>query len=257
MPSHIYVKVFYRTFIVLESYSHCFSFEEKCYNNSSLFLGGQRMNQQQIITNLENYVRNIHSGDSSGHDWYHIDRVRNLAVHLARKEKADEFIVECSALVHDVIDDKLHTDLISQKEQLVETLSNLLQNSDQVKDIIYIIENISFKGGNGVIPNTLEGKIVQDADRLDAIGAIGVARTFAYGGKKNRSMFNPNFEIRENMTLEEYRSDQSSSLHHFYEKILKLKELMNTPSAYEMAKERHSYVENFIEQFMKEWNFTK
>lgn len=215
------------------------------------------MKQQQIISNIESYVQNIHSGDSSGHDWYHINRVRNLAVHIARKEKADEFIVECAALVHDVIDDKLHNDIQQQKEQLFETLSNQLHNSDQVNAIMYIVENISFKGGNGVIPTTLEGKVVQDADRLDAIGAIGVARTFAYGGKKNRSMFNPNFQIRENMTIEEYRSDQSSSLHHFYEKILKLKECMNTPSAYEMAKERHTYVENFIEQFMKEWNFTK
>lgn len=215
------------------------------------------MNQQQILSKLEDYVRNIHSGDSSGHDWYHIDRVRNLAVHLARKENADEFIVECAALVHDVIDDKLHTDLHLQRAQLIETLTKLLDKNDQVNEIMYIVENISYKGGNGVVPSTLEGKIVQDADRLDAIGAIGVARTFAYGGKKNRSMYNPNFEIRENMTLEEYRSDQSSSLHHFYEKILKLKDLMNTSSAYAMAEERHTYVENFIEQFMKEWNFTK
>lgn len=214
-------------------------------------------NKKEIILSLEEFVQNLHKGDSSGHDWHHIDRVRNMAVHIASIEKADEFIVECAALVHDVIDEKLHADLDSQKQNLVNKLSSLLKNDKQVNDILYIIENISYKGGNGVIPCTLEGKIVQDADRLDAIGAIGVARTFAYGGKKGRSMYNPEFKIRENMTIEEYRSDQSSSLHHFYEKILKLKDLMNTSTAYEMANERHLYVENFIEQFMKEWNFKK
>ncbi|WP_088041981.1 HD domain-containing protein [Bacillus sp. EAC] len=215
------------------------------------------MNHKQIIIQIEKYVQDLHSGDSSGHDWFHINRVRNLAVHIARKENANEFIVECAALVHDVIDDKLHTDLSEQKRQLVELLMNLFEDKNQVEEIIYIVENISFKGGNGIIPTSLEGKIVQDADRLDAIGAIGVARTFAYGGKKDRSMFNPNFQIRENMTMEEYRSDQSSSLHHFYEKILKLKDLMNTRTALAMAEERHEYVEGFINQFMKEWNFTE
>jgi len=215
------------------------------------------MNQKQIIIQIEKYVQDLHSGDSSGHDWFHINRVRNLAVHIAQKETANEFIVECAALVHDVIDDKLHTDLSEQKRQLEELLMNLFEDKNQVDEIIYIVENISFKGGNGIIPISLEGKIVQDADRLDAIGAIGVARTFAYGGKKGRSMFNPNFKIRENMTMEEYRSDQSSSLHHFYEKILKLKDLMNTRTAFAMAEERHEYVEGFINQFMKEWNFTE
>jgi len=204
------------------------------------------MNQQEIILQLENYVRNLHQGDSSGHDWHHIDRVRNLAVHIAKKENANQFIVECAALVHDVIDDKLHDDLEAQKIQLESILNELLNSNDDVKAILYIIENISYKGGNGVIPTSLEGKIVQDADRLDAIGAIGVARTFAYGGKKGRSMFSPEFKIRENMTVEEYRSDKSSSLHHFYEKILKLKDLMNTKSAFELAEERHLFVEKLL-----------
>ncbi|UPM56056.1 HD domain-containing protein [Gottfriedia acidiceleris] len=213
------------------------------------------MNQHEIILQLENYVRNLHQGDSSGHDWHHIDRVRNLAVHIAKKENANQFIVECAALVHDVIDDKLHDDLEVQKIQLESILNELLNSNEDVKSILYIIENISYKGGNGVIPTSLEGKIVQDADRLDAIGAIGVARTFAYGGKKGRSMYNPEFKIRDNMTIEEYRSDKSSSLHHFYEKILKLKDLMNTKTALEMAEERHLFVEKFIDEFMKEWNF--
>ncbi|PEJ48516.1 phosphohydrolase [Bacillus sp. AFS002410] len=212
------------------------------------------MNQQEIIIQIENYVRNLHQGDSSGHDWYHIDRVRNLAVHIARKENANQFIVECAALVHDVIDDKLHDNLEAQKAQLESFLNDRL-NSKDVNEIMYIVENISYKGGNGIIPTSIEGKIVQDADRLDAIGAIGIARTFAYGGKKSRSMFNPEFKIRENMTIEEYRSDQSSSMHHFYEKILKLKDLMNTEAALELAEERHQFVEKFIDEFMKEWNF--
>ncbi|QKE71954.1 HD domain-containing protein [Arthrobacter citreus] len=212
------------------------------------------MKQQEIIIQIENYVRSLHQGDSSGHDWYHIDRVRNLAVHIARKENANQFIVECAALVHDVIDDKLHDNLEAQKAQLESFLNERL-NSKDVNEIMYIVENISYKGGNGVIPTSIEGKIVQDADRLDAIGAIGVARTFAYGGKKSRSMFNPEFKIRENMTIEEYRSDQSSSMHHFYEKILKLKDLMNTEAALELAEERHQFVEKFIGEFMKEWNF--
>ena len=216
--------------------------------------GGNHMTNQEKINQIEAYVKQIHNGDSSGHDWYHIDRVRKLAKTIALKENADSFIVECAALVHDVIDDKLITDLKEQREQLEEFLSKTLQSEEQVSFVFDIIDNISYKGGNGTIPSSIEGKIVQDADRLDALGAIGVARTFAYGGKKNRSMYNPDFEIRENMTIEEYRSDKSSSLHHFYEKILKLKDLMNTETAKVIAEERHHFVGTFIDQFMKEWN---
>lgn len=207
-----------------------------------------------MIQRTEQFVKEIHSGDASGHDWFHIDRVRRLALQLHKNEGGNKFIIEMAALLHDVADEKLHGDEELGIQKIIHFLNIIEISKEDIEKIIYIIRNISYKGGNGVELIGIEGKIVQDADRLDAIGAIGIARTFAYGGNKGRMLYHPEILPRENMTKEEYRSDQSPSINHFYEKLFKLKDLMNTKSAKIEAENRHQYMKEFIEQFMKEWN---
>lgn len=207
-----------------------------------------------MIQRTEHFVKDIHIGDASGHDWFHIDRVRRLALQLHKNEGGNKFIIEMAALLHDVADEKLHGDEELGIQKIIHFLNTIEINKEDIEKIIYIIRNISYKGGNGTVIKGIEGKIVQDADRLDAIGAIGIARTFAYGGNKGRMLYHPEILPRENMTKEEYRNDQSPSLNHFYEKLFKLKDLMNTKSAKIEAENRHRYMMDFVEQFMKEWN---
>jgi uncharacterized protein len=214
----------------------------------------------KIMTNTEkihetiSFVKEILEKDASGHDWYHIERVHKLACAISEKEGGDRFIIEMAALLHDVADEKLNESEEAGLQRVRNWLEHLEVAQEDTDHILHIIMNMSFKGGHGGQVTTREGKIVQDADRLDAIGAIGIARTFAYGGAKGRLMYDPNVPIRENMTKEEYRKANNPSLHHFYEKLLKLKGLMNTTTAKAIAAERHEYMEKFIEQFMKEWN---
>ncbi|MGM9986424.1 MAG: HD domain-containing protein [Bacillaceae bacterium] len=212
------------------------------------------MNKEQVIQETELFVKEKLEKDSSGHDWYHIHRVRQMALRLAREEGADMFICEITALLHDVADEKLVKSEEQGLKQMNEWLSNHGIKEDEREHILSIIRNMSFKGGNGKVLPTLEGRIVQDADRLDAIGAIGIARTFAYGGAKGDLMYDPNLLPRTVMTKEEYRKGKSTSVNHFYEKLLKLKDLMNTNTAKEIAIERHQVMESFLEQFFEEWN---
>ncbi|WP_028401035.1 HD domain-containing protein [Ectobacillus panaciterrae] len=208
-------------------------------------------------TNIEKtiiFVKDFLGNDASGHDWYHIERVHKLAIAISEKEGGDRFIIEMAALLHDVADEKLNESEEAGLKRVQDWLIKLAVKEDDVRHILHIIMNMSFKGGHGGNVETLEGKIVQDADRLDAIGAIGIARTFAYGGAKGRLMYDPNIPPRESMTKEQYRRANDPSLNHFYEKLLKLKDLMNTETAKHMAGERHAYMEEFIQQFMKEWN---
>lgn len=207
-----------------------------------------------MIERTEQFVKEIHSEDASGHDWFHIDRVRKLALQLHGREGGDKFIIEMSSLLHDVADEKLHGDEEKGIERITDFLSTLEVSEEKINKIIYIIRNISYKGGNGNRIETVEGQIVQDADRLDALGAIGIARTFAYGGNKGRMLYHPDILPRDTMTKEEYRSGESPSLNHFYEKLFKLKDLMNTESAKKEAEQRHRLMENFVEQFLKEWD---
>ncbi|MFX3625307.1 MAG: HD domain-containing protein [Ectobacillus sp.] len=199
------------------------------------------------------FVKDILGNDASGHDWYHVERVHKLAVAICEREGGNRFIIEMAALLHDVADEKLNK---SEEEglQRVQQWLSQLGVEEELAHILHIIANMSFKGGHGGKVETLEGKIVQDADRLDALGAIGIARTFAYGGAKGRLMYDPNIPPREKMTKEEYRTANEPSLNHFYEKLFKLKDLMNTEAARQLAQERHQYMEQFIQQFMKEWN---
>lgn len=211
------------------------------------------MYNETIINDTKEMVRKKLLNEGTGHDWYHIERVWKTAVTLAEKEKANRFIVELAALLHDLIDDKL----VSNKDEAVQEVMYWLEGvgvtSKDGERILEIIETISFKGGNSKKLQTIEAQIVQDADRLDAIGAIGIARCFAYAGSKGDPLFDPELSVRDTMTEEEYRKGKSSAVHHFYEKLLKLKDLMNTKAAREMAEERHAFMEDYLTRFFNEW----
>lgn len=208
----------------------------------------------QMIQHTQAFVYDLLNEDTSGHDWWHIDRVTNLTVRIAREEGANLLICTLAALLHDTIDDKL---VDNQDVAIAEVKAFLLRtglSKNQSSEIMEIITNMSFKGGqNKDYPLSVEGQIVQDADRLDAIGAIGIARTIYYSGHKGRPIHDPAMTPREEMTLEDYRSGKDSAIMHFYEKLLKLKDLMNTPSGQKLAIDRHKFLEDYLEQFFQEW----
>ncbi|MFN3234502.1 MAG: HD domain-containing protein [Gammaproteobacteria bacterium] len=187
------------------------------------------------------------------HDWSHVLRVTKLAKYISEREAADNFLVEICALLHDVGDWKFQEEL-STKEIVYPWLREIGLNDDEVEEVISIIIDISFKGAQTetkALP--IEGKIVQDADRLDAIGAIGIARAFTYGGHVQRPLYNPSESPKTHKTFEEYKKYQSTTINHFYEKLLLLKDRLHTDTAREIAQERHEYMEAFLKQFYKEW----
>jgi uncharacterized protein len=212
------------------------------------------MDKQKIIAEAEQFVRNKLAHDFSGHDWWHIDRVRNNAVTLAHKEQADVFLCELTALLHDLTDEKLVSDEYKAEQQLKEWLFTQGIPSTLIDKVLEIISTMSFKGGSRPAMITLEGQIVQDADRLDAIGAVGISRVFAYSGAKGRPIHDPSMKPREAMTKEEYRSGHDTAINHFYEKLLKLKLLMNTEYGRQMAEQRHTFMEQYLDQFYGEWD---
>lgn len=208
-----------------------------------------------IIELTEEFVRNELSEDATGHDWFHVDRVRRNALHICKEEQAGEaFIIEMAALLHDIPDEKLNESIEKGEEKLDAYLKTIPLADKDKKHIKQIIGTISFKGGQNTALSTIEAEIVQDADRLDAIGAIGIARAFAYGGKKGQPIYDPSVNVRNEMSLEEYRKGKSTSIHHFYEKLLKLKDLLNTESARKMAESRQQMMDTFLEQFYQEWD---
>lgn len=215
----------------------------------------EKMNRQQIIEQTEVYVQKELGQDATGHDWFHVDRVRGNALTIYKQEnQGDAFVIEMAALLHDIADEKLNDSVEKGEAKLEAFLNSILLEKETKDHIKQIIETISYKGGRKTELATIEAKIVQDADRLDAIGAIGIARAFAYGGKKGQPIYDPNIQVREEMTLEEYRKGKSTSIHHFYEKLLKLKDLLNTKTAKDMAEKRQKMMELFLEQFFQEWN---
>jgi uncharacterized protein len=207
------------------------------------------------VEKVTDYLKTKFSDDVSGHDWHHLERVRSLSLYIAKQEGlTDLHSIELAALLHDVSDEKLNDNRESGQKKL-ENILLLLDLTDKEREKIQaVIASVSFKGGNETAITEIEAKVVRDADRLDAIGAIGIARTFAYGGSKGNSLFNPELRVRENMTIEEYRNGETSTIHHFYEKLLKLKNLMCTETGRKLAEERHAFMENFLQQFFKEWN---
>ncbi|MBB6480169.1 HD domain-containing protein [Spirochaeta isovalerica] len=213
------------------------------------------MDKDRIIALTEKFVREEMDGAEGGHDWWHTDRVRKLAVHINNTEKADAFIVELGALLHDIADSKFH----NGDESLGPAVASRFLESKQIdgntiEHIENIITHISFKGGGEQLFRSPELDIIQDADRLDALGAVGIARTFNYGGFKNREIYNPAIPPNLTMSREEYKNSTAPTINHFYEKLLLLKDRMNTETGRKMAEHRHSFLETFLEEFYREWD---
>ena len=210
--------------------------------------------QKDIINQALEYVKKMFENEYSGHDYFHTLRVFKMATHIAEKENADVEIVQLAALLHDVDDFKLSPETYAQKTNARSFLQINQVDEETIEKICQIIGEISFVGKDSVIPQTLEGKCAQDADRLDAIGAIGIARAFAYGGNHNRVMYDPDVKPHMNMSKEEYMNHKSTTINHFYEKLFLLTELMNTQTATEIAGERERYMKAYIAEFMDEWD---
>ena len=216
------------------------------------------MHTKQILENTISFVKETLKNAEGGHDYFHIERVYKNAVYIAKKENngANELIVALGALLHDIADSKFHNgDETIGPKVAKKFLENEGVNETTITHITNIIKHISFKGGNFNQEFTSkELDIVQDADRLDAIGAIGIARCFNYGGFKNRVLYDPSIPPNLNMSKEEYKKSTAPTINHFYEKLLLLKDKMNTKTGKELATERHLFMENFLNQFYKEWD---
>lgn len=214
------------------------------------------MEQQLVIEKTRTFVRQTLSNAEGGHDWWHIYRVWQLARKIAETEEADLFIIELGALLHDIADSKFHNGDETLGPRIAsEFLASLAVETDVIAHVRKIIENISFKGGRVKQEfRSSELDIVQDADRLDALGAIGIARTFNYGGHKNREIYNPEIKPDYHMDKETYKNSTAPTLNHFYEKLLLLKDRMNTETGKKMAVERHRFMLDFLNQFYKEWD---
>lgn len=210
---------------------------------------------KEIIARAAEYVKEKFENEYSGHDWFHTLRVFKTATRIAEAEGADLVTVQLAALLHDVDDRKLSPETYEDKANAREFLSENNVDDDQIDEICRIIGEISF--AENCVPSTLEGKCVQDADRLDAIGAIGIARAFAYGGNHNRLMYHPDVKPNLNMSKEEYVNSKSTTVNHFYEKLFKLTDMMNTDTAKAIAKERDAYMRDFIAEFLDEWEGKK
>eukprot|EP00033_Pygsuia_biforma_P005606 GCRY01006192.1.p1 GENE.GCRY01006192.1~~GCRY01006192.1.p1 ORF type:complete len:218 (-),score=33.03 GCRY01006192.1:28-681(-) len=213
------------------------------------------MNQEQIIEQTVVFVKAALAGAEGGHDWWHIYRVWKSAKHIAQSEAVDLFVVELGALLHDIADSKFHDGDESVGPQKARAFLQSLNVAEAViVHVENIISNISFKGGNQVQHfHSAELDVIQDADRLDALGAIGVARTFNYGGHKNREIYNPDIKPNLNMSKEEYKNSTAPTLNHFYEKLLLLKDRMNTQAGRKMAEQRHVFMQSYLKQFYMEW----
>jgi len=218
------------------------------------------MNKAQILQNTIAFVKETLKGAEGGHDWFHIERVFNNAKLIAKEEEPiDAFVVSLGALLHDIADSKFHNgDETIGPKVAREFLEKQQVSATIIEHIENIIKHISYKGGNfkqGFRSKELD--VVQDADRLDAIGAVGIARCFNYGGFKNRELYNPEILPNLHMTKEEYKHTSSPTINHFYEKLFLLKDMMNTKTGNRIAADRHAYMEQFLEQFYAEWNGEK
>ena len=211
-----------------------------------------------IIDKTCRFVEEKLAGEASGHDWWHIYRVWNLAKKIAGQEGASLMVVELAALLHDIADWKFHDGDENKGPQMVEQFLAANHVERRVIDpVIEIVASISYKGAGVPTPmKTLEGKVVQDADRLDAIGALGIARTFAYGGYKNRLIYHPEEKPVLHQSFDDYKKNQGHTINHFYEKLLLLKDRMNTASGKRLAEARHQFMQAYLDQFYREWDGT-
>lgn len=216
------------------------------------------MKKALVLNRVERLVRRKFEKEGTGHDWWHIHRVRNSALSIGKKEGGNLFIIELGALLHDIADHKFHGgDTSVGSRTAVSLLKKANADKETIASVQHIVEHVSFSKSAGIKNSmkSLEGKIVQDADRLDALGAIGIARAFAYGGYKKRLLYDPSKKERRYRSAKEYRKkDAASTIHHFYEKLLILKNKMNTKTGKRLARERHVFLEKFLKQFFAEWD---
>lgn len=214
------------------------------------------MNKNKIIEEVKKYLEENFKNESTGHDFWHFIRVWKVAKYIAEKEGGDSFTIELGALLHDIADWKFHggnTKTGSEKGKIL--LKELGVDAKTTKHVCHIIGNVSFKGAG--VKNkikTKEGMIVQDADRLDVIGAIGIARVFAYGGSTGREIYNPDIKPKLHKSFKEYKNSKTTAINHFYEKVLLLKDRLNTKTAKKIAKKRNKFMKDYLKQFFKEWN---
>ncbi len=213
------------------------------------------MEQEEIIQLCKSFVREKFSNEPTGHDWFHIERVFKLSEYIAKREVCDVFEVQLTALFHDVADWKFTVNSEAETQRIVHDFLEPFHVDKQLVDrVVDNISQISYKGaGTQTIPRTKEAQIVQDADRLEALGAIGIARAFAYGGNKLREIYNPDVPPVMHQTFEDYKKSKGTTINHFYEKLLLLKDLMNTDTGRNIAEERHAFMQLFLQKFYDEW----
>ena len=209
---------------------------------------------EQLVQNATKFIKEIFQNDFSGHDFFHSMRVYRTAMKIAQAEHADMKVVALAALLHDVDDRKLSPMTAEKKENAARFMHSQNMSESEIRQVCQIIDEVSFKGTDSVRPSTLEGKCVQDADRLDALGAIGIARTFAYGGSHNRAIYDPELPPRTAMNQAQYYSSKSTSLNHFYEKLFLLEGMMNTETGKAIARKRTQYMQQFVDEFLNEWD---
>ena len=209
---------------------------------------------EQLVQNATKFIKEIFQNDFSGHDFFHSMRVYRTAINIAEAEHADMQVVALAALLHDVDDRKLSPMTAEKKENAARFMRSQNVPESEIRQVCQIIDEVSFKGTDSVRPSTPEGKCVQDADRLDALGAIGIARTFAYGGNHNRAIYDPELPPRTAMNQAQYYSSKSTSLNHFYEKLFLLEGMMNTETGKAIARKRTQYMQQFVDEFLNEWD---
>lgn len=209
-----------------------------------------------VVQEVRSIVKGKFTGEGSGHDWYHIERVWKMACYLQEKEGGDREVVELAALLHDISDHKLNGGILNHGGFVADSLlKDLNYPSSKRLLVVDIIDKVSYKGAKVKDQmNTIEGMIVQDADRLDAIGAIGIARAFAYGGHKSRPLYDPKIQYELHDSFDKYVTAEGHTINHFYEKLLLLKDRLNTKTAQQIGEKRHQYMQGFLNQFFEEWN---
>jgi len=217
------------------------------------------MNSTEIVSQIKSMIQKQFENESTGHDWFHIERVYNMAAFLQKTEGGDLEIIELAALLHDVSDHKFNGGSATLGGDIAfEKLINLNYSSIKAEKVREIINQVSFKGANVEhLTSSIEAKIVQDADRLDAIGAIGIARAFAYGGNKERPLYDPSIPPILHDSFDAYKNVKSHTINHFHEKLLLLRSKLNTRTAINIGNERHEFLELFLKNFMNEWNFSQ
>lgn len=210
---------------------------------------------QRVIVNIGQQVQSKLAVECTGHDWYHVMRVHRLAKYIAEAEGANLLVVELAALLHDIADWKFYGDEDAGPQQARTLLEIAEVNSTVVEEVCFIIKHMTFKGASvRQVALSLEGQVVQDADRLDALGAIGIARAFAYGGCKGNMIYDPHINPEQHTSFEQYKAGGVTTINHFYEKLLLLKDRMNTATGKQLSMKRHAYMEEFLNQFYTEWN---